>query len=270
MSKILEDLYQSIVIPFFDLVPRLIGAILILLIGMAIVRFITNMIRRMLQRIGIDKIKDLLDEVEMVQKSNINFLPSVFLSKFIYYVLVLFIALVATSVLGIPEISELIQDLINLLPSILVAIVILIIGVLLAESIKNIVHTTCKSLGIPAAKVVASFVFFFVLINALMIALKKATIPTDFLTDNLTVILGGIVIAFAIGYGLASKDLMSNYLASIYSKNKFNIGDVITVDNVTGEILDMDTSSLTLLSEGKRLIIPLNRLSSGNIVIHDS
>ena len=269
MTDILNDLYTSAVIPFFALIPKLFGAIMILLLGIFIAKMIAKFIRRILEKSGVDKVKDMLDEIEMVNNANIQALPSTVLSKFVYYIVLLFVALMAASVLNIEEISQLIQDLIKLLPNLLVALLILVIGILLADALRNIVYTACKSIGIPAGKIVASFVFFFVFINALMISLSKATIPTDFLTDNLTVVLGGIVVAFAIGYGLASRDLMSNFLASLYTKGKFNIGDLITVEDISGEIMDIDSTSLTVLSDGKRVILPLSKLTVGSVTIHD-
>lgn len=269
MTDILNDLYNSVVIPFFDLIPKLIGAILVIILGIFIARLIAKGVKRILAKSGVDKVKDMLDEIDLVNRANITALPSTVLSKFIYYILLLFVGLLAASVLDVDEISHLIQDLIKLLPNLLVALIILIIGVLIADALRNIVHTACKSIGIPAGKIVASFVFFFVFINALMIALRKATIPIEFLTDNLTVVLAGIVVAFAIGYGLASRELMSNFLASLYTKGKFEIGDYVTIEGVSGEIMNMDNTSLTLLSDGKRVILPLNKLVSGKVEIHD-
>ena len=131
---------------------------MILLFGVFIAKMIAKFIKRILEKSGVDKVKDMLDEIEMVNNANIQVLPSTILSKFVYYTLLLFVALMTASVLNIEEISQLIQDLIKLLPNLLVALLILVIGVLLADALRNIVHTACKSIGIPAGKIVASFV----------------------------------------------------------------------------------------------------------------
>lgn len=270
MTDIFLDLYNSIVIPFFEFIPKLIGAIVIFFIGFYIIKSIAKFVKKILEKSGVDKVKDMLDNIDIVDKSNISVLPSLIISKFFYYTFLLFLGLVVASILEISEVSQLIQDVIRLIPNLLVALIILVIGVLLADALRGIVETACRSIGIPAGKIVASFVFFFILINALMISLQKATIPTDFLTDNLTVVLGGIVVAFAIGYGLASRDLMANFLASIYSKDKLKIGDQVTIDGTTGTITQLDSTSLTLLSDDKRVIIPLSKVSSDKFEIHNN
>ncbi|MEK7257075.1 MAG: mechanosensitive ion channel domain-containing protein, partial [Bacteroidota bacterium] len=86
----------------------------------------------------------------------------------------------------------------------------------------------------------------------------------------LTVILGGVVLAFAIGYGFASKDTMANFLASFYSKNKVKIGDIVSVDGSKGRVIAMDSASLTLQGDGKIIVIPLKKLTSEKVEIFPS
>jgi len=265
----LQETFRTLVTPFLEFIPKFIGAIVVILIGIFVARVITRIIQKVLSNAGIDKLKDKLEEVEFIEKANIQVLPSVVISKIFYYTLLLFVALVATTVLNVQQVTVLIQNAIEYIPHLLLGFAIIIIGILVAQQLKDISHNACKAVGIPAAGIVSSFVFFFVLITALMIGFTSASLPVDFLTNNLTLILGGIVVAFGVGYGLASKDMMANYLASFYSKNRFKIGDYITIDNMSGEIMEIDSTAVTLFSEGKRIIIPLSKFTQENVTIHD-
>ena len=81
--------------------------------------------------------------------------------------------------------------------------------------------------------------------------------------------IGGIVLAFAIGYGLASKSTMSNFLASYYVKDMFKVGDKITVEGVTGKVIEMNKASVSLVTDnGNKVIFPLSKVSGSNIEIH--
>jgi len=261
---------ELLINPFISFVPKFISAILVIIIGVLIAKLITKGIRKILANAGVDKLKDKLEEVSFVEKANIQILPSAAISKTFYYVMLLFVALVATAALDVQAVTDIITDAIQYVPHLLLGIVIIIIGILVAEQLKDLTHSACKSVGIPAAGIVSSFVFFFVLITATITGFNAADLSVDFLTDNLKLILGGIVVAFGVGYGLASKDMMANYLASFYSKNRFNIGDYITIDNNSGEIIDMDSSSITLFSDQKRIIIPLSKFTQENVTIHDA
>ncbi len=264
-SKVINGLFNDLVVTL----PKLFKALVVFIIGYLIIKMIAWAIKTVLKKSGIDKLKDKLEEIDFVSKSNIQFVPSTIISKLVYYLGLLGIILISADILAIEEVTALIQDVIRLIPNLIVAGIIMVLGLLIGESIRKVVLSTCQSLGIPAAKIIASFVFFFVLINALMIALKKATIPTQFLTDNLTIMFAGIIGAFAIGYGIASKSIMANFLSSYYSKGRINLGDNISIENITGEVVSMDSTTITLASTSGRTIIPLSKFTEENITIHD-
>ena len=101
-----------------------------------------------------------------------------------------------------------------------------------------------------------------------MSALDQAEIQTDFIKSNLMIIIAGAVGAFAFGYGLASKGMMANLLASFYTKGKFIIGDTITLDNTKGEIVAMDNTSVTLQTATTKIVFPLSKLTEKGIEVH--
>ena len=262
---LLTDLLES----FLSVIPNVLGAILVFIIGWIVAKIFGGITGRILRSIGIDGLAAKLNEIEIVQQSNIKIIPSRLFSKIVYYILLLIFSIVAAEILQIEPVSQLILDILNYIPQLISAALVLVIGVLVADVIKNIVLTTTQSLGIPSAKIIGAFVFYFVLLMSIVTALTQIGIDTKFISTNLSVIIGGAVAAFALGYGLASKDTMSNFLASFYSKDRFVIGDVISVDGTKGEIIYMDNNSLTLQTEDSQVIIPLSMLSKGKIEIYN-
>jgi small-conductance mechanosensitive channel len=182
------------------------------------------------------------------------------LSKMVYYMMLLIFLVLATDILQMPALSKLVSSAIEFFPNLLVALVIMVAGLLGADALRKTLLTTLVSFGIPSAKVIASFVFYLIFITVFIMALSQLGINTAFLAQNISIILGGAVFAFALGYGLASKDVVANLLGSSYSKNKLNIGDTITIDGHTGQIINMDKTSVTIETEKSLITIPLNKL----------
>jgi len=264
-SKVLQDLVST----FATGVPKFFMAVIIIIAGFIISKMIAKIIRKFLEKLGIDKLGDKLNEIEIVEKSKISIKISAILSKVTYYFLVLFFMVAATDVLDMPAVSNLVIGIFNLIPSLIVAGIILVLGTLLADTLRSIAQTGLDSLGVPSARLIASLLFYFLFINIVISALSQAQINTEFLSQNISLIIGGVVLAFAIGYGLASKTSMSNFLASFYSKEKFDVGDRITIDGETGSITLIDKSSLTLVNDnGNKIIFPLNHINNQKIEIH--
>lgn len=252
-----------------EVLPKIALGLVILIIGWIIAKVVAGIIRKLLAKTPLDEAAEKLNSIDLVQKTNIKVVPSTVLSKIIYYILLLFSVVAAADVLSMDAVSNLITDIISFIPRLLVAGIVLMIGIFIADFIKGIITTVCQSLGIPSAKMIGGFVFWFIFLTALVSAMGQAGIETDFIMSNLSLLLAGGVFAFALGYGIASRDMMANFLASFYSKDKVSIGDKITLDGVTGEVIDMDSNSLTLQTGDRKIFIPLKKLSTENLEIHN-
>lgn len=250
-------------------IPNLIGAIVVILLGWIIAKVVARIFRRLLRSIKVDHLAEKLNEIEIVHKANIKFVPSIALSKLLYYLLLFIFFIAAVDVLGMKAISELMTSIMNYIPNLISALIVLIVGILLADALKNIVLTACKSLNIPAASLIGNVVFYFIFLNVVMITLKQANLQTAFMETNISIILGGIVLAFAIGYGFASQGLMTNFIANFYSKEKVRIGDIISIEGIKGEVIDVDNSTFTLQADGRKVVFPLGKLTSEKYEIYE-
>jgi len=262
--ELLKDLLQQL----WDFLPNLIFALIILIIGWIIAKIVARVIRKALQSIKIDTLADKLNDIDIVRKANLKILPSNLLSKTVYYVLMLLTGTVATEKLGVAAVTDLLKNFIAYLPQLFTAILFFIIGLLIADAIRGIVLTACKSLGIPSANIISSVVFYFIFLSVAMSSLDQAGVRTDFIKSNLSIVIAGAVGAFAFGYGLASKGMMSNFLASFYTKGKFGIGDNITIGDVKGQIIEMDNNSFSLKTDTSKVIFPLSKLTEREVEIH--
>ena len=148
---------------------------------------------------------------------------------------------------------------------ILGAILILIIGILVARKVGNVVLGLCqkKGLDITLSRFIASASKILVIVMVAIIALGKIGISvTPFVAA---------IGALSLGAGLAVQGLLSNYGAglNIILTRPFVIGDTITVCEVTGQVEEVHLA-VTILSDedGVRITIP-NRHIVGEI-IHNS
>ncbi len=253
---------------FLAIIPGFIGAIVLLVVGFIIAKIVAKMLQKILATLQIDRLGAKLNEIDLVRNTGMDIKISVILSTVVYYILLLIFVMAATDVLGMPAVASLMNDLINYIPKAITALLVLIVGLLVAEALRKILLSALQSLAVPSAKLISGIFFYFLFVNVLLIALKQAGIDTGFLEKNLTTIVAGIIGAFALGYGLASRNLMESFLASFFSKEKYKIGDKIGLDGVRGKIITIDSISLTLQTDdGYRVVFPLNKLNSSKIEI---
>lgn len=210
-------------------VPIIISALVILLVGWIISKILSKLVLKALEMIKLDDILNKVGLDKMLAKIKDGLSAAKILSKAVYYILVLLFITSAAQVLGWDMITNGIASFISYLPTLSVALVIFVVGVYIAELIKNMIYTAANSIGVSGAKAIANIVYYLLFIFIVLTALNQAGVDTNIITSNITLILGSILLAVAISYGFASRNLVSNLLSSYYGKGKFTEGQRIRI-----------------------------------------
>lgn len=252
----------------FNAIPALIKASIIFLVGYVLALIVRRLVQRLLGAIGIDRLAERVRSIEIFQNSKFEFIPSRIISNVLYYFILIIFGMAAIEALGLKILSDLLADLIEYIPNAVTALVVLVIGLVIADAVKKVVYNTCRALNISAGNLISNFVFYFILLNIILIALAQAKLQTEFVENNITVLLAGLAGAFAIGYGLAARTVMANLLASFYNRGKMQIGDEVTVDGMRGEVVTMNNVELVLRAEESEYIIPFSKISEAGVEIH--
>lgn len=174
----------------------------------------------------------------------------------------------ASETLGWDVLSQEVSKLINWLPSLFTALVFFLIGIYLANFVRDLIKGATSSLGIQGGSVLSAVVFYLLIIMISLSALQQAGMDTSILSSNLLLIIAGVLLAGALSYGLASRDILANLLASVYGKRTLKKGQVIAYDNLEGTIMEINSINVVLKSrEGQRVVIPSNELINNRFTI---
>ncbi|GAB3784490.1 hypothetical protein GCM10028818_44250 [Spirosoma horti] len=267
LAEVIRNTFQNLINQFIEFVPRIFGAMLILLIGVGVARLASFIIQRVLGRVGFDKIGNRLNEISIIKQLKTEIKLSEIISKILYYYILLMFITASTETLGVAVITDMVSSLVNFIPKLVVAAIMLQVGVLLADALREAVLGLCKSFNISSGRLLSMIVFVFFLIVTIISALGQAGINTELLESSFNLIIGGIIFSFAVGYGFASRDLLANILSSFYTKNKYREGQTVQIDQVKGEIIKIDALSLTLRTGDTTTVIPIQLLQTKNVEI---
>lgn len=266
-DKLKEGVFAELIQRFAAAIPKLAFALLVLFIGWLVSNTLRKIIRRILSGMKVDSFTEKLNDIDLVQRSGMKVHLSIILSQMIYYVLMLGFVIFATDMLGVPAITQMVRDLVNYLPALFSAFVLFLLGLFLADMARNLTLTTLQSLGVSSAKIISSGIFYFLFLTVAISALSQAKVDTGFIASNLTVIIAAFALAFALGYGLAARDLVANYLAGHHNRGKVHIGDDVQIAGVRGKVVLMDATSLILQTPDRAIVLPLSKLTSEKVEI---
>ena len=268
LSRIIESL-NTLLTNLLDFIPPFLGAVMVLLLGWIISSFVSRIVARILKRIGLDKLADKLNRMEFLHNMKVKINPVFIIKKFIYWILMLIFIMTATETLGQPQLSAMVGKVVyDVIPNILVALAMMAFGLFLGDTLKGVVANACKSFGIPSWKIISNLVFYLILLMVTIAALTQVGIDTSIITDNFSILVAGTVLAFAIAYGFAARNVLASILTGFYSKGNFEVGQIIEIDQYKGTITKMDNVSVTLDTGTEYVIFPLHRLLSDKVIIH--
>jgi hypothetical protein len=123
------------------------------------------------------------------------------------YWLVIFAALVvACNSLGLTYITDLLGQVVLFVPKVLVALVILAFGAYFAAFVGGTVVTYCRNVGIQDADLLGKLAQYAIIVFVVLIALDQVSVGGEIIRQSFLIILGGIVLALALAFGIGGRD----------------------------------------------------------------
>ena len=267
-SQLFWSSLQGVLDKFIAILPDILGAIAILFIGWLFAKIVSGIFGRIFKAIKLDGIGERFNVTSALEKANIKKTPSQVLSKFIYWLILLLVLTTVLETLGWTAVSEKISDLFGYLPKLFIGILFFFVGSYMASFIRDIIKGASESLGLSAGNLFGNIVYYFLMVVVALTALKQAEFNTSLLESNLVLIIGSILLAGSISYGIASRDVLQNILASFFSRKTFKEGQVIEIDGIRGQIIQVSNMSVIIVGDNEeKTVIPANELITKKVKI---
>ena len=125
--------------------PKLLGFLLILLIGYVVAKIVQKVLDKVLDRVGFNRWVERGGVKRALEKSKFD--ASDILSKIVFYIIFLFVLQLAFGVFGPNAISALLAGVVAFLPKLFAAILILVISGAIAAAVREIVATALGNLS---------------------------------------------------------------------------------------------------------------------------
>lgn len=201
---------------FFDKViqflPNFLTSIFILIVGIVFGIVLRGIFLRLFRTIGLDRVSERSGVIELLRKGGIRDSVSVLLSKVIGWITIVIFAIISLRELDIPTVEQLFASFLLYLPSVFVAVLILLFGYLLGNFFGRAALIASVNAGIRFSGLIGKFVKFTVFILSATMALEQLGIGRGTIIIAFAIIFGGVILALAIAFGLGGRDIAKDYL----------------------------------------------------------
>ena len=203
------------VITFF---PNLLAMITILVIGFFIAWIFKMLVLRFLRAIQFDRVSERWGLTAILSKGGIVFSPANLLSRFFYWVIVLITLILGINALEVAATQNLVAQFFNYLPNVFAAILILVIGYLVAIFSGQAALIAAVNAQMESAKMLSRAIRWFIITLSLTMALYHLGIAEKVITAAFVILFGGTVLALAIAFGWGGRELAKDFLERLYKR----------------------------------------------------
>jgi hypothetical protein len=201
---------------FGQLVPALLGALVILFAGYLLAKVLEKLAERLLRRIRLNHLLERGGVTQAVERSGTHVNPTKVISNLVFWLVMFTVILLAANALGLQSLANVVSTLVGYIPSVIAAIVIILVGIVLGGFVGGLIQASAGALH--GGRALARTGRGGVILLAVFMALQELGIATDIVTTAFALLFGAIALAMALAFGLGNRELAGEVTREWYQR----------------------------------------------------
>jgi hypothetical protein len=188
-----------------DIAPALLGALIILFAGYLVAKLIERGAERLLHRMRFNKMLERAGLQDAVERAGTHFNATRVVGQLLFWVVMFSVITLAANALGMESLASVFAELVSYIPSLMAAIVILVVGIVLGRFTGGLILASAG--GVQGGATLARVGRGGVIVLAIFMALQELGIASDIVTTAFAILFGAVALALALAFGLGNRDL---------------------------------------------------------------
>jgi hypothetical protein len=197
---------------FFSAIPRILGFAVVLIVGWIISSLLARGVQALLHAVKFNELARRSGFADFVQKTGVKSDSSGVIAGIVKWFVRLITLVVAFDTLGLPAVSNVLQQLLLWLPNLVVALVVLVIGGLAAKALSQLVRGASAEAGFTNPGMLETVTRVAVWGFTIVVAINQLGIATTLINTLLIGLVGALALAFGLAFGLGGRDRAAQML----------------------------------------------------------
>ncbi|MCA9470833.1 MAG: mechanosensitive ion channel [Nitrospirales bacterium] len=270
MADWAEQFTQSFTASVSDVVsffPTLLEALLLLLLGVLLAKLVGVATTRLLRLFGLDRLLGRTAIQTLLERSGTKKKISEILGMTSFWVIFLLFLISASRTVGLAIVSEALTSLAYYIPKVGIAILILVLGLMAANFVRELILLACSTAGIVQGAIVAQAFYVAGILLVVVTAINELGIDTGLLNNTITLLVAGLIAGAALSFGLGSRAAVANLIAAHYLQSIVRVGLHVRMGEIQGTVVAMTPVSVVVETDSGRVVIPASQFNDTTAVI---
>jgi small-conductance mechanosensitive channel len=244
--------------------PRIVGALLLVLVGLLVASILGRITRKALVRAGLDRLGDRSGASALLAQGGLGGSLSALVATAVKLTIAIVACFAAMTLLGLEFLSDSLNSGILFIPRLLTALALVLIGIVIGAVARAWVERTSAQLDFPVS--IGPVVQVTIIAIFGLCAAAQAGVSVGPLFAIALVLVGAVAVTLSLAFGLGAREVARSLSSGRYARADFEVGQTVRVDDVRGEILRIDAAAVTLRAGDETIRVP-NSIMVERIVV---
>ncbi|MBI4524387.1 MAG: small-conductance mechanosensitive ion channel [Deltaproteobacteria bacterium] len=201
-------------------IPKIIGFVIILVIGWFIAGLIARAVTVVLRKINFNDLAQRSGFSGFIERMGVRCDSAGIIGETTRWFVRLLALIVAFDALGLPAVSQVLHQLLLWLPNLVVALVILVIAGLAANAFARLVRGATAQAGFGSAEFIATVARISVWAFGIVVAVNQIGVATALVNTLFMGFVGALALALGLSFGLGGRDTAGEIVRSWYERGR--------------------------------------------------
>lgn len=203
-----------------NLLPNLLGAVIVLVIGWLLAILLEKLLNRVLKLVGLQKLFEIVRIESIVKKAKFQTDTVGIISALVKWVILVITFLTAADVLGLNQVADFFAMILGFVPNVIAAAAIILIGAVLAHFLSDVVRGSAEAGSLAYSSFLAKLTSVAIWVFAILAALVQLGIAHDLIRTLFTGVVALLALAGGLAFGLGGQEAAKRLIAKVESDLK--------------------------------------------------
>jgi hypothetical protein len=200
---------------FLATIPNLVVSLLVFVFGLMVAAILGGFVEKVFEAAKFDAFLKTLGLEPYFDRAGMRLRGSRFMGQLVNWFLVIAFLLAASDILKLGSVSLFLNNVLNYIPNIAVAVVIMLTAVVIANFLRRIVTASVMSARLHAANFLGSLTWWAIIVFGLLTALVQLNVAVSIINTLVTGFIAMVALAGGLAFGLGGKEYAAHLLGKL-------------------------------------------------------
>ncbi len=186
-------------------VPNLILALIVFAIGWVLAALIEKLVESLFKSLKVDAALKSAGLEDVVKRAGHNLNSGLFVGSLVKWFIIIVFLMAAFDTLGLQQVTIFLRDVVDYLPQVIIAVLILMVSAVLANAMQKLVVASARAGHISSPELLGKVTKWSLWIFAIIAALDKLAVVQGLIQAIIQPLFFGVALAVGLAFGLGGK-----------------------------------------------------------------